>query len=201
MKTTHDSTVQMTKDSKLFTKPQAFSNKVKKEQKFQLLQELGLRKQANKLLIGFRLDKNDSNNKYLFEEIVPGLEQLAVNVVVIGKKPEQIRESKNIKYLSASNNNTKLVQAGVDLMISPREEEFEDACLANGTPCVFFNSKVYNGNILDFNPLEETGNGFLCDKENSWILFSTIVKVIETYKFKYDWKTLCKNAFETGQGL
>ena len=74
-------------------------------------------------------------------------------------------------------------------------------CLKKGTPGIFLGSEIYAGNFMEFNPLKESGNGFSCKRQTSWTLFATIVQVLETYKFPYDWETVCKNAFSTGQGM
>jgi len=198
MKTTiSDYSITMKEDSKLFSKPMQFSKKIKKEQKYQLLRKVKMKKIPNKMLIGFVVEKGDSKRNYIFEEILEGLKVMPVSVVILGQRHTHIREYENIKYLDNTKANQNLLEKSIDLMILPKSEISEENCIKNGTICILNKNKANNSK--EFNPLEENGDSFILEKENPWILFASVVKALETYKFKYDWQTLRSNAFQRGQ--
>jgi glycogen synthase len=47
------------------------------------------------------------------------------------------------------------------------------------------------GNVaIDYNPIEERGNGFVYRKGDAWSFFASFVRSCETYRFPYDWNTI-----------
>lgn len=44
--------------------------------------------------------------------------------------------------------------------------------------------------VIDYNPVEEAGNGFVYKKGDKWSFFVSFVRTCETYKFPYDWNTI-----------
>lgn len=57
---------------------------------------------------------------------------------------------------------------------------------------------IQNDPILkNYNPVNESGNAFLFEKENEWLFFAALVRALENYKFAYDWQNLELAAMET----
>jgi len=48
--------------------------------------------------------------------------------------------------------------------------------------------------VEDFNPITNSGTGFVFEKFSSYALFGTIVRALETYKYKKVWQKLIKKA-------
>ncbi|PIQ77122.1 hypothetical protein COV82_06000 [Candidatus Peregrinibacteria bacterium CG11_big_fil_rev_8_21_14_0_20_46_8] len=46
---------------------------------------------------------------------------------------------------------------------------------------------------VDYNPIQEEGDGFYFVAPNQWEMFDAIVRARETYKFPYDWENLIKS--------
>jgi glycogen synthase len=46
---------------------------------------------------------------------------------------------------------------------------------------------------IDYNPIEEAGNGFVYKEGDMWSFFTAFVRAHETYKFPYDWNTIIMN--------
>lgn len=46
----------------------------------------------------------------------------------------------------------------------------------------------------NYNPNQESGNCFVYDTLNPWVMFSSLVRATETYKFPFDWKCIVRNA-------
>jgi hypothetical protein len=192
---------EMVTGSKLYApKKEGFCKLNKKDLKKSFLKELGLKKNTNRLTAGIVLSKTDSDINYLFEEIMPGLNDLDINVIVVGEQKNHYLNYSNIYYIARNTRNMRQTAQACDLILLP-DETIEDNALRSGTPCVYINTPSYRGNLIDFKPLEELGNGFLMRKKSSWLLFQSICKALETYNFSYDWGTVCKNAYETGQSL
>ena len=46
----------------------------------------------------------------------------------------------------------------------------------------------------NYDPNKEKGNAFIFDVLNPWVMFSSLVRALETYKFPFDWKCIVRNA-------
>ena len=46
----------------------------------------------------------------------------------------------------------------------------------------------------NYDPNKEKGNAFIFDALNPWVMFSSLVRALETYKFPFDWKCIVRNA-------
>jgi len=46
--------------------------------------------------------------------------------------------------------------------------------------------------FVGFDVLKETGNAFTYEKHDTWHILEALIKAQETYRFKYDWKTVQK---------
>ncbi len=44
--------------------------------------------------------------------------------------------------------------------------------------------------FTDFDPISETGNGFLFHQNSPWHMLQSLLRAIDTYKFVYDWKVI-----------
>lgn len=56
-----------------------------------------------------------------------------------------------------------------------------------------------NGNrAIDYNPVEESGDGFYFKDATAWDVFAATVRAAETFKFPYDWENLLR-ALENAQ--
>ncbi len=44
--------------------------------------------------------------------------------------------------------------------------------------------------VIDYNLIEEVGNGFVYIKGDKWSFFTSFVRACESYKFPYDWNTI-----------
>jgi hypothetical protein len=42
----------------------------------------------------------------------------------------------------------------------------------------------------NYNPIEESGNAFLFDKESHWQIYSALVRALENFNFSYDWENI-----------
>lgn len=88
------------------------------------------------------------------------------------------------------------IYAGSDMLLMP--SQFEPCGLSQliamryGTVPVVRATGGLADTVKDFNPSTGKGNGFVFELYNHWVLFSTIVRAVETFKHKAIWSELIK---------
>ena len=50
--------------------------------------------------------------------------------------------------------------------------------------------------LENYKPNEETGNAFLFKKLNSWSVYASLVRALETFKFPYDWGNIVRKVYK-----
>lgn len=60
-------------------------------------------------------------------------------------------------------------------------------------------AKANTPNTLDYNPLQEKGNGFYFKNPTKWEIFASVVRAVETYQFPYDWENLVREVLRSSQ--
>lgn len=105
-------------------------------------------------------------------------------------------------FVMTSDKNDKMPQGENLHYISPQEKD--DAYGAADFVLIFDNSKIaqvlkkgcvpisqLNGDsTINYNPLQERGNGFYFKNPTKWELFAAVVRALEAYQFPYDWENL-----------
>lgn len=54
-------------------------------------------------------------------------------------------------------------------------------------------------NFSEYNPLKETGNAFVYQKNSPWHMLAAVLRASETFKFSYDWKNLLEEVRDTAK--
>ncbi len=54
-------------------------------------------------------------------------------------------------------------------------------------------------NFAEYNPLKETGNAFVYEKNSPWHMLAAVLRASETFKFSYDWKNLLEEVKDTAK--
>jgi hypothetical protein len=54
-------------------------------------------------------------------------------------------------------------------------------------------------NFSEYNPLKETGNAFVYEKNSAWHMLAAVLRASETFKFSYDWKNLLEEVKDTAK--
>lgn len=132
------------------------------------------------------LDLFDSKKPSAYADLLKGLDAIRLSTIVI--PPEHNGKLPESKYLRA-------------IRPEERAEAFSAAdfvLVTNGTAeearqhgCVPV-SKLNGDSTIDYNPLQETGNGFYFKSPTKWEMFAAIVRAAETYQFPYDWENLIR---------
>lgn len=141
----------------------------------------------------------------LFEQLLPGLLSLEVEVLILGKGSSSygsfitgLAEEQNHRITIIPNKPAAIERmfkaADMALFFSdPASLPELSACLRNGTVPISPQTKA----VSDYNPVQESGNAFLYKKEDVWQCFAAIVRAVETHVFPFDWKTIQKHCLES----
>jgi starch synthase len=187
-------------DNKIFKKfsVRTLDEKVINKMAFQ--QELGLVAEKKIPLICIPSGMSDDNGGKFFQEIIPGILSMECQILVRGigskKYGAMLTELANeyphkIKIVKDDEVLRRKMYAACDMSLFFSRDIDEIAnCLAYGAIPICFDQDE----IIDFDPVQESGNSFTASSESSWSLFAAIVRACETFKLPYDWKTIQKQA-------
>lgn len=121
----------------------------------------------------------------LMPEILNAVSEIELPTVVISDGAEPSHRNKLVKFLSPQDASDAVGAADFALVFNG------DAESMRGKGCVPIAPKDGNGTV-DYNPLQEEGNGFYFKTPTKWEVFAAIVRAKETYQFPYDWENLVK---------
>jgi len=120
--------------------------------------------------------------------LIAGLESIQLTTLVVcpDSFATKLPSGKYIKYLDSSK--LEEVIGAADFVIDFHKMPVD--IRKNG--CVPIAQK--NGDsTVDYNPIQEVGDGFYFDQPLQWKMFDAVVRARETYKFPYDWENLIRS--------
>jgi hypothetical protein len=135
------------------------------------------------------LDLSKGKKTASYFDLLKGLEAIRLQTLII--PPENSKEdlgtSKYLRRIDPEEKPEALAAADFVLITNG------DGDLMEGRKhgCVPI-SKLDGDSTIDYNPLQETGNGFYFKSPTKWEMFAAIVRAAETYQFPYDWENLIK---------
>lgn len=192
-------------DNKIYAKFSKNTIEKKAENKLEFCNEFGLKCKRRQMLLGIVLELSAKNNAKVLEKILPGLASLDICLAVRGVGSKEFQK---IIGEFAEKNSEKIT-------IVADEEDGLRKILAASDACFFFHSGVENEVLMqaalsyaslpiapksaqhiieDYNPNQESGNGFLFNTNDSWSAFASVVRTYENFRFPYDWKNIQKSA-------
>lgn len=141
-------------------------------------------------MLGVVLDKklsvkDEKNIKKVFE----GASRINVNVVVL--TDSNVFDDNMAKHIKYSRDARQELLEASDMSLSFSFSDVQEILL-NGTVPI----SCIRGEILDYNPNNEIGNGFVYDKNDYWCIFATLVRALETFKFPYDWSNIVRQGLK-----
>lgn len=117
-------------------------------------------------------------------------------------KELQLRYPKNIgAHLSYDEVLPHLILAGADAILIP--SRFEPSGLTQmeamryGAIPIVRKTGGLADSVSDYNPVTQTGNGFVFNNYDHYALLGTIIRALETYQYKEYWYNLQKRAMES----
>lgn len=140
----------------------------------------------------------------VFEQLVPGLLTLPVEILVVGKGSKAFgslfttlaREHRHrVHIVPDTDESLGTMYAASDMALflrDPKGLKELALCMSSGIVPVSVASKA----LENYDPVQESGNAFLFDTENAWHCFAALVRAMETYKLPFDWKTIQRHGME-----
>lgn len=141
----------------------------------------------------------------LFEQLLPGLLSVQVEVLILGKGSSSygsfitgLAQEQNHRIAIIPNEPEQIerMYKGADMALFLTDAatlpELAE-CLTHAVIPVAPATKA----LENYNPVQETGNAFLYETEDVWQCFAAIVRAMETHVFPFDWKTIQKHCLES----
>lgn len=140
----------------------------------------------------------------MFEELLPGLLTLPVQILILGKGSEHFgrlctkyAKEKPHQVAIIPSDNASMQQmlraSDIALFCTEQNKDMIDTILHYGiVPITPAGSAASN-----YNPNQESGNAFTYEGDTAWHCFAGAVRALETYRFPFDWKTIQRNGLET----
>lgn len=176
----------------------------KVENKLALQEQLGWPAEPKRALMCIPAGVSEQLGGKLLEELLPGLMELPVQVLILGKgsasygtmltslaaqHPDRIaiipNDDKAIRKMYAASD-MALFLCNPATMI-----ELSHALAYGAVPLA-----PSSGKLADYNPNQESGEAFTYDKMTVWHAFGAVVRALETYRFPFDWRTIQKHGME-----
>lgn len=174
----------------------------KVQNKVALQEELGWPAEPKRALLCIPAGVSEQLGGKLLEEILPGLLELPVQILILGKGSAEYgkmltglakEHDHRIAIIPNDEKAIRMMYAASDIALflsNPSSlPELKHALTYGCVPVAPAASK-----LPDYNPNQETGAAFTYDKLTVWHAYAAVVRALETYKFPFDWKTIQKHA-------
>ena len=187
----------------------SLSNKVK--DKLSLQKKFGLEQNPNIFTIGIVSRLTEQKGFDLIDKVIDSvLENLPVQIILVGdgdpRYKERLKKTKEkfpqkISYhLEFNTSIPHLVFAGSDVLLMPSKFEpcgiTQMQAMRYGTIPIVRKTGGLSDTVEDFNPSENTGDGFVFEKYDSLSLLITIVRARVAFDFKKAWIKLIARAMK-----
>ena len=140
----------------------------------------------------------------LFQELLPGLLTLPVELLVVGKGSASYgslfttlaKEHRHrVHIVPNKEDDLRTMYEASDMVLflsDPNGTDELRLCLTSGIVPVSLPSST----LENYDPVQESGNAFLFETENVWQCYAALVRAIETYKLPFDWRTIQRHGME-----
>ena len=191
-------------DQKITQRYTASSLEKKGMNKVSLQEELGWPAEAKRPVICLPAGMSEKLGGKLLEQVLPGLMSLDVQILVIGKGSAEYgslftelsqKHAHRIAILPNDEVSMRKMYAASDAVLfcsDPSDLPELAEALSYGVVPIAPNTKA----LENYNAIQEAGNAFLYKEETVWDCFGALVRVIETHKFPFDWRTIQKKSME-----
>lgn len=182
--------------------PQSLDRKAERKKDFQ--EQLGWPTESKRALLCIPTGVSDSLGGALLKELLPGLLQMPMQIVVLGKGPasygtylSQLAEAFPLRLgiIPHQEHSVASMLAAADMSLfltDPANVPELRKCLENGAVPVSLQTNA----LKNYDPNQESGTAFLFEKPTVWHAFAAVIRALETFRFPYDWKTIQKEGME-----
>lgn len=173
----------------------------KVQNKVALQEQLGWAAEPKRAMVCIPTGVSDQLGGEMLEELIPGLLELPVEILILGKGSAtygamltKLAKDHSHRIAIIPNDPKVIAQmyAAADMALflcEVNDKEELGTALQYGTVPVAPNAML----LQDYNPNQESGNAFVYAKMNLWHCYGALVRALETFKFPYDWKTIQKH--------
>lgn len=195
-------------DNKIYAKFSKNTIEKKAVNKQEFCEEYGITCGNREFLIGIVSPLTPQNGADILENLLEGIAVLPVKIAVraigtakfqkvLGDFAERFPEK--IAIVPDDEAGLRKILAAVDatLFLSTGEENETLARSALSYAALPIAPADMRHIVEDYNPNQESGNGFLYREQNVWLAFAAIVRALENFRFPYDFKNIQKSAIET----
>ncbi|MFH1444605.1 MAG: hypothetical protein ABIG34_04445 [Candidatus Peregrinibacteria bacterium] len=195
-------------DTKITRRYSARTIEHKVENKTALQKELGWPMEPKAAVVCLPAGMSDELGGALLKEFLPGLLGMPLELLVLGKGSAEYGElftelaqerGHRIAIIPNEEDNLRKMLAASDIALFPADPSNMPeltSCLQYGVVPIAPACKALN----DYNPVQETGNAFLAADTSSWLLFASLVRALETFRFPFDWRTIQRHGMESVHG-
>jgi len=180
------------------------SLELKAQNKVALQEELGWTPEPKRAMVCLPTGMSEKLGGNLLKELIPGLLALPIEIVILGKGSAEFgafltdiakEHSHRIAIVPNDEKHIRKMFAAADMALFLSDAtgmpELEAALCYGTIPlCPITKS------IKAYDPNQESGEGFLYEKQTVWHAYGAIVRALETFRFPYDWKTIQKSCME-----
>ena len=174
------------------------------QNKVALQQELGWPMEPKRAMLCLPSGMSDQLGGELLKELVPGLLNMDVQLVILGKGSSAYgtyftdllkKYNHRIAIMSNDEKSIEKMYAASDMALflkNPANTPELAMSLHYGTVPVAPATTA----LENYDPNQEAGNSFTFEKETVWNAFAAVVRALETFRFPYDWRTIQRHAME-----
>ena len=196
-----------TADSAIARKYGAKSLEYKVQNKLALQEELGWPSEPKRPVICLPLGMTDELGGALLQELIPGLLSLPVEILIRGKGSANYgalftkltqQYGHRITIMQDTEESLSKMYAAADMALfltDPTKHPELLRCLAFGTVPVSIHCK----SLSNYDPNQESGEGFFFEKPNVWHVYGALVRALETFRFPFDWRTIQRHCMEMAE--
>ncbi len=177
---------------------------IKQQSKIALQESFGWPAEPKRPMLCLPAGMTDALGGGIFEELLPGLLTLPLELLVVGKGSaaygalftKLAKEHRHRVHIVPDNESALgSMYAASDMALflsNPSTMKELKLCLSSGIVPV----SVASSMLENYDPVQESGNAFVSESANPWQCFAALVRAMETYKLPYDWRTIQRNGME-----
>lgn len=130
-------------------------------------------------------DFSEGEMAHDWADFLEGLTAVSVTALIVPPAGKRLPERPGVRYVAPAARADALAAADFALVFhGGLKALWEKGCVPI--------APMEGDATVNYNPLQEKGNGFYFKKENKWDVFAAVVRALETYQFPYDWENLIR---------
>ncbi|HEX9015306.1 MAG TPA: glycogen synthase [Chloroflexota bacterium] len=171
-----------------------------------LQRDAGLAVDANVPLIGCISRLTNQKGFDILSEVIDGLMDLPLQLVLMGTGDQYYHEmfgriarrfpGKVAVFLTFNASLAQRIYGGSDMFLMPSRFEpcgsSQMTAMRYGSVPVVRSTGGLADSVVDFDPATGTGNGFSFEKYSGMMLFATIVRALENFRYRESWRRLMR---------